>query len=362
MKRVLALVLMAAMTVSLMAGCGSKPAASDPATSASAASTPATSTPATSTPADSSSTEEPIKATAVLLMAGSAAWGTAKTSLERAFEKNGWEGEVLAPAVALDEEEMIKFAENAISSGSDILITTCRHGDMWVDTCNRAHDAGMLVIGLGVKPDRFNLSEPYKNEDLNDGFIGADIEEVARLEARKMNEVIPEGEPVNAIMFYPEVNDAAKLCWDAIIDEFSQLRPDAKFHSIQADGNDAAQVADKLSAVRLQDPTVNVVFGMGAFDAVGLHTYIVENNLQGKIYSCGVDCSPETLATVKAGTVSFLIDQGYASYGDAVVEMANKLLAGEPIEWDYPCPYGVVDQSIVEEWSVEHGFGEVPEL
>lgn len=354
MKKTFALILSTIMVLTLLAGCGFKPAEPPAASSAPAASA--------SQSATTEPEEEKVKCTAVLLMAGSAAWGATRESLLRGYEEFGWDGEVLAPAVPLDEEEMIKFAESAISGGSDVLITTTRHGDMWVDTCKRAHDAGMIVIGVGVKPDRFGLSEPYKNEDLIDSFVGADISEVSRLQAQAMHEVIPADVPVNAIMFYPEVNDAAKMCYEVIQEEFLKLRPDAKFHSIQAENNDSAMAADKLAAVRLADPTVNVVFGMGAYDALGVHTYIVENNLQGQIYASGVDASPESLGTVKAGTVSFIIDQGYSSYGEDCIKQAIKIMNGEPYDWEIAGTMAVVGPDIVEEWSVSHGFGEVPEL
>ena len=354
MKKVFALILAAAMLLSLATGCANS--------SSDTTNNNTTNQTDNDTATDESSGDGKVKCTAVLLMAGSAAWGATRESLLRAFDDYDWDGEVLAPSVAMDEEEMIRFAENAISSGSQVLITTTRHGDMWVDTCNRAHEAGMVVIGVGVKPDRFGLSEPYKNEDLIDSFVGADIQEVARVQAQTMAELIPEDVPVNAIMLYPEVNDAAVLCYDVIQEEFLKYRPDAKFHSIQPENNDSAMVADKLAAVRLADPTVNVVFGMGAYDALGIHTYVVENNLQGEIYSIGVDASPESLATVKAGTVNYIIDQGYATYGEVCVEQARKILEGEPYEWEVPGVISVVGPDNVEEWSLEYGFGEVPDI
>ena len=339
MKRYLALVLSILMVLSL-AACGGETSEGESGTEGG---------------------EETVKAVCILQDAGGAAWGATKNSFIRGCEELGWDWEFMAPTTVNSEPEMITLAENAVSVGCDVLVTFVYHGDMWSDVLLRAKEKGITVVSVVLPPDMGDMTD-VKAEDIVDAVVGFEADEVVRTQARVMAEAIPEDVEITAVMFHQLIDDYTVLYYDALVDELTTLRPGTKFLGLEADDNKASVTADKLAALKLANPELNCVFGMDMGTALGCHSYIAENNLQGEMWAIGVDASEENLGAVKAGTVTAIIEQGYARFGEEAVEVARKILAGEEYEAYQIGEMSVITAENVDQWAADNGLGEIPEL
>ena len=65
--------------------------------------------------------EGPVKAYAVTVMSGGAAWGRFEAGFMEACEELGWEGHYLAPSTANDYTAMVQLTETALNDGADVL-------------------------------------------------------------------------------------------------------------------------------------------------------------------------------------------------------------------------------------------------
>ena len=63
--------------------------------------------------------EGPVKAYAVTVMSGGAAWGRFEDGFMEACEELGWEGHYLAPSTANDYTAMVQLTETALNDGAD---------------------------------------------------------------------------------------------------------------------------------------------------------------------------------------------------------------------------------------------------
>ncbi len=330
-KRIAALVLSILLLVTVLAGCGGK------------------------------KKSDKVHAICILQDSGGAAWGATKDSFIRGCEKLGWDWEFMAPNTVNSEPEMVTLAENAVSKGCDVLITFAYHGDVWSDVLQRAKKKGITVVAVVLPPDMTGL-DGIKQEDLIDAYVGFEADAVVRLEANLMAKAIPQDTQIHAVMFHQLVDDMTKIYYEALVDELTKLRPDTVFYGLEADDNKPSQTADKLAALKLANPDLNCVFGMDMGTALGCHNYIVENNLQGKMWAVGVDASAENLGTVKAGTVSYIVEQGYARFGEQAVELARKILAGEKYDFKNLGEMSTIGKDNVEQWAKDNGIGDVPDL
>jgi ABC-type sugar transport system substrate-binding protein len=334
------------LLLAVLAGCGGRQ--SPPASSA---------TEGNSAAAGSAATEPAKKVKAIMILqdAGGAAWGATKESFFRGCEALGWDYEFLVPTTLNSVPEMVTLTENAVTQGCDVLITPIFYADMYSDVVSRARDKGILTISVSIAPEE-------NPEDVLDGYVGFNADAVAKLAAEKMAETVPADEKISVVMFHQAVADMTMVAWDAFEAELVKLRPDTEFIGLEADENKPSITVDKLNALKLVYPNMNAVFGMDMGTALGIHTYVIENNLQGKFWGIGVDSSPENLGTVKAGTVQYIIDQGYSSFGEEAVELARKILDGEPYEFANDGTLAVIGIDECDQWAADHNLGEIPNL
>ena len=99
--------------------------------------------------------EGPVKAYAVTVMSGGAAWGRFEEGFMEACEELGWEGHYLAPSTANDATAMVQLTETALNDGADVLAVCVSDTGLFQEVLQRAKDAGVTVIGVaaGVEED-----------------------------------------------------------------------------------------------------------------------------------------------------------------------------------------------------------------
>ena len=69
--------------------------------------------------------EGPVKAYAVTVMSGGAAWGRFEDGFMEACEELGWEGHYLAPSTANDVTAMVQLTETALNEAPMFWLSVC---------------------------------------------------------------------------------------------------------------------------------------------------------------------------------------------------------------------------------------------
>ena len=94
--------------------------------------------------------EGPVKAYAVTVMSGGAAWGRFEAGFLEACEELGWEGHYLAPSTANDYTAMVQLTETALNDGADVLAVCVSDTGLFQEVLQRAKDAGVTLIGAAA--------------------------------------------------------------------------------------------------------------------------------------------------------------------------------------------------------------------
>ena len=84
--------------------------------------------------------EGPVKAYAVTVMSGGAAWGRFEDGFMEACEELGWEGHYLAPSTANDYTAMVQLTETALNDGADVLAVCVSDTGLFQEVLQRAKD------------------------------------------------------------------------------------------------------------------------------------------------------------------------------------------------------------------------------
>ena len=307
--------------------------------------------------------EEPKKynACCILQDSGGAAWGETRKSFIRGCEAKGWDYEFMAPTTVNSVPEMITLMENAISQGTfDLIICEATQMNQWADVVTRAREAGIVVVSLPVAPIMDGIDEAP--ETFMHAYCGFEADAVVSLEAELMDGVIPKDVQVTASYFHVQISDEIQKYHAFLREEFTKRRPDAVFLDMQYDDNNSSHTYDKIAALKMANPELNCIFGMDMGTALGIHNYIAEKDLRGQFWGVGVDASVENLATVKAGTVSYIIDQGYSRFGEQALDVAEKILNGEDYSFANKSIMTAVGVDNLDAWAEEMNLGEIPEI
>jgi ABC-type sugar transport system substrate-binding protein len=267
-----------------------------------------------------------FKVTMVLMDSGGAAWGVTHENFMKTGAEIGCEFEFLAPTTPGNIPEMVTLAESAITAGTDVLVGGFYDMAVWTDVLQRAEDAGIWTVCLPIEPF------PEWDEKLVDAVCGFKATDVAELEATLIDQVVPKDTKITFVYFHGNVTDSTMIAHDAFSAKMKELRPDSVELDWQFDEQNSSVGTDKLNALYKANPELNVVCSMTMSGAMGIWSFVSENNLQEQIYAVGVDASPENLATIKEGALDYVIDQGYAAFGRDTVLCAQKMMSGAP--WD----------------------------
>ena len=364
MKRALALILSMIMIIALCACGGNKSEETQAAAKAETKAEAKAEAKAETKAEAKEEAAEPAKkvnACCILQDSGGAAWGETRKSFIRGCEAKGWDYEFYAPTTVNSVPEQITLMENAISQGVfDVILCEAITMSQWCDVCKRAQDAGIVVISVPRDPDMDGVDEPVT--DFITACCGFEADAVVNMQAELMNETIPKDVKVTGIYFHAALNDTIVRYSEQLKDKFTELRPDSVFLDMQYDDNNSATTYDKLSASKMANPDLNVAFGMDMGTALGFHNFITEKDLKGQFWAIGVDASVENLATVKAGTVSYIIDQGYASFGEQAMDIAEKILNGEEVPFLSQSIMTAVGVDNLDQWAKEKELGEIPDI
>ncbi|MGV8049848.1 MAG: sugar ABC transporter substrate-binding protein [Anaerolineaceae bacterium] len=299
-------------------------------------------------------TAKPVKATMILPAAGGPAWDVAKKGFVKACDELGWEYQFMAPVTDYNMPEIVTLTETAVTEGTDVILGMFYYGDMFTDVLARAKENGIYTISIAVPP----TPDPH----IVDAWIGLDMSALGKLEAELLAETVPADTVITAVVMPSAIGDTSVVCNEMFEQTLLELRPNSFVLGMEANEGSTAKTVDKLNALRIANPGLNAVAAVDMTVALGVNSFVTENNLQGEFWAIGVDPSPENLATLKEGTVQYIVDQGYSSFGYDGVYLAKKMIDSEPFDFENIGKMFAVDADAADDYSINMGWGAIPDL
>lgn len=304
---------------------------------------------------DNSGGGEQVKAVMISVMSGGTYWGPIEQGWRETGESFGWQTDYWTPVTTNSQTEMIELTESAITQGYKILCVCGTDANMWSDVVNRAKEAGCIVIGVAadlgeeyieccVGPDYYNMG--YQGGEYMANLLNADGVEEANFFSIQ---TAFQGEGVG--------QDAQRQGYlDGLTEHFN-----GPVNDLGAETNDSsASVAqDKLNAVYLVHPEMNVYYGVETYAMVAGASFVEEHGLQGKFYTQAPDAEVENL--------QLLLDDVYKVGGSLDVyyegaecaRSAKTLLEGGTLDQHYiPVPMTLCDATNLKDYLDTFGVEE----
>lgn len=369
MKRLISIVLVALFVMAALVGCAKTDTPAATQAPAATKAPDATQAPAgTDAPAATDApADKKFKISMVLPSGAGAAWGTTKSYFEKTAQEIGWEYEFLAPisGPSASTAEQIALAEGAVTKGTDCLVGIFYEADQYADLLKRAHENGIFIIGVVVKRD-----ETTEEDALFDMFIGFDAASVWALHADNLNGLMPEDAAINVTEVAGQMSDNYARQIGNFIEYFQEIHPAGVTDlGFLPNEQQVQTTTEKLNAQYLAHPEMNAIVGMDMSVALGSHQFLKDYKLYDPrtVWASAVDASLENFGTLKAGTVNYIVDQGYASFGYLSVQYAQQVLEfgkkiGTDLKWENWGTLAALDYEAAQQWVVDAGWGEIPEI
>ena len=187
--------------------------------------------------------EGPVKAYAVTVMSGGAAWGRFEAGFMEACEELGWEGHYLAPSTANDYTAMVQLTETALNDGADVLAVCVSDTGLFQEVLQRAKDAGVTLIGVAAGMEEYMSA-----------LVGTDAVQLGVNTADTLVELMGD-KPIHVAtgqtLFSIEMQNVQV---QSFIDRLAEIRPDAVVVDRFENNSVASTAADKLSALYIANP------------------------------------------------------------------------------------------------------------
>jgi ABC-type sugar transport system substrate-binding protein len=356
-KKLLGVLLTAAVCTSLLAGCGSSQeaealAAAEPAMSEDAEEGPAeseesetqeaTEEPAASEGIDTSANYLEGKKIIVLLKSYTHMfWVEAANEAEMLADQYGCEVEILAPTVANSNEEQIELLENSLVSPPDLYIIVPADSQGIAPAIAEINAEGIPIV---------NVNTQITDESVSyDSYVSANQYELGYTTVSTAIEKL--GEEGKAIVIfgkpgaqtYMERDEGASAAfaehtgWEVLDNQVAN-----------GDRNEAMTVMQTLMT-KYSD--IDLVYAEDGEMALGAAEAIKAAGKDGEIKVVGDNSSVEICDAIKSGALYMVYDDAAWSQMETGFKVANLVLGGESVEDTYYSPIYLVDSDNVEEYS-----------
>ena len=192
--------------------------------------------------------EGPVKAYAVTVMSGGAAWGRFEAGFMEACEELGWEGHYLAPSTANDYTAMVQLTETALNDGADVLAVCVSDTGLFQEVLQRAKDAGVTLIGAAAGVEEYMSA-----------LVGTDAVQLGVNTADTLVELMGD-KPIHVATGQTLLSiEMQNVQVQSFIDRLAEIRPDAVVVDRFENNSVASTAADKLSALYIANPELNAV-------------------------------------------------------------------------------------------------------
>lgn len=314
-KRILSVMLCAAMAASLVVGCGSNGGDSKDKGSAS------------DTAKEDDAKEDGYKiGISVLTMSGQF-FIDMVDSAQAAVDELG--GELIVNDADNSSETQVAALENFISAGVDGIIVTAVDTEAVAPVIKEAKEAGIAVICHTSKVEGY------------DAYIGADEYQLGYTQGLAVGKWIVDNwgtdEKIEAATLNYDLLESVIQRKVGIMEGVAENAPNVKF---VADAT-AADQSEGMTATEnfLQaNPDLRIVCGVSDGAALGAYEAFKANGMTDpkKYIIAGVDATEEALNKISEGTIyQFTVDQNPTATGRQLVETCVKVIKGEDVEKDF---------------------------
>lgn len=312
-KKLLAMLLCAAMSVSVLAGCsgGESETASDGGEET----------------ASEDSGDDGYKIGLSVLNTSGQFFISVIDAAEAAIEEQG--GELMVNDAQDSSETQIAGLENFIQSGVDGIIVCAVDAEAVAPVVQEAKDAGIAVVCLTSKVEGY------------DAYIGADEYTLGYTQGAAVGQWIAENwgtdETIEAATLNYDLMESVIERKNGIIEGVQEFAPNVEF---VADAT-AADQSEGMTATEnfiQANPDLRVVCGVSDGAALGAFEAFKSNQMDDpeQYIIAGIDATEEALNQIAAGTIyQFTVDQNPSGTGKQLVDTCIAVINGDDYEKDY---------------------------
>lgn len=312
-KKLLAMLLCAAMSVSVLAGCsgGESETASDGGEET----------------ASEDSGDGGYKIGLSVLNTSGQFFISVIDAAEAAIEEQG--GELMVNDAQDSSETQIAGLENFIQSGVDGIIVCAVDAEAVAPVVQEAKDAGIAVVCLTSKVEGY------------DAYIGADEYTLGYTQGAAVGQWIAENwgtdETIEAATLNYDLMESVIERKNGIMEGVQEFAPNVEF---VADAT-AADQSEGMTATEnfiQANPDLRVVCGVSDGAALGAFEAFKSNQMDDseQYIIAGIDATEEALNQIAAGTIyQFTVDQNPSGTGKQLVDTCIAVINGDDYEKDY---------------------------
>ena len=312
-KKLLAMLLCAAMSVSVLAGCsgGESETASDGGEET----------------ASEDSGDGGYKIGRSVLNTSGQFFISVIDAAEAAIEEQG--GELMVNDAQDSSETQIAGLENFIQSGVDGIIVCAVDAEAVAPVVQEAKDAGIAVVCLTSKVEGY------------DAYIGADEYTLGYTQGAAVGQWIAENwgtdETIEAATLNYDLMESVIERKNGIMEGVQEFAPNVEF---VADAT-AADQSEGMTATEnfiQANPDLRVVCGVSDGAALGAFEAFKSNQMDDpeQYIIAGIDATEEALNQIAAGTIyQFTVDQNPSGTGKQLVDTCIAVINGDDYEKDY---------------------------
>ncbi|MFR8977382.1 MAG: sugar ABC transporter substrate-binding protein [Christensenellales bacterium] len=288
--------------------------------------------------------EGPVKAYAVTVMSGGAAWGRFEEGFMEACEELGWEGHYLAPSTANDYTAMVQLTETALNDGADVLAVCVSDTGLFQEVLQRAKDAGVTLIGAGAGLEGYTSA-----------LVGTDAAQLGANTADTLVKLMGD-KPIHVAAGQSLLaNEMQNIQVQAFIDRLAEI-PRMRLLLIDLRTIRPSTAADKLSALYIANPELNAVVSFDSYVGIGAASFISDYGIEDDFYGLGIDDGAEVLLCIKNGTLDATIAQQWYEIGKQCVKVAEQVRNGEEVEYNQGIPTIAILPEDVDAHAAEAGI------
>lgn len=289
--------------------------------------------------------EKTIKAYAITVMSGGAAWGRFEQGFMDACAELGWEGHYLAPSTANDATMMIQLTETALNDGADVIAVCVTDQGLFQDVLTRAKEAGVVVIGAAAGVEELCVAQ-----------VGTDTVQLGQNTADTLVALMGD-KPIYVTAGQTQLSsELQNLQVQAFLDRLAEISPDAVVVDRFECNSVATTSADKLSAMYIAHPELNAVVSFDSYVGLGAASFVSDYGIQDDFMVLGIDDGAENLLAIKNGTMDATIAQQWYQIGYQCIKVGSRVLDGETVDYSQPIPTVAILPDMVDSYAAEAGI------
>lgn len=235
-------------------------------------------------------------------------------------------------------EKQVRQAESFVAQDVDAIILNPCEVEASSPAVDRAIDAGIPVVNVNSE----TRSAPS-------AFVGSRDEEAGRIAMEFIAQRI--GGRGNVVMMHGFLGQAAQIKREAGAREILAKYPEIKPLAEQTAEWDRAKAMSLMENwIQSHGKKINAVFAQNDEMAMGALIALEAAGMKDGIVVAGVDAIADALQAVRDGRLDATVFQDATGQGSTAVEVARKLIRGEPVARETYIPFRLVTQENIGEF------------